>query len=91
VDDSFADAFSQFVSMTCTMLIKFTAIVLFAPIFAFPGLLIALAGAKVGNIYVKAQLPVKRLMSVSRAPVLEHFGMAIGALGKSISLIIILW
>ncbi|KAJ7460660.1 hypothetical protein FB451DRAFT_1353280 [Mycena latifolia] len=55
-------------------------VVLYAPIFFFPGALVGALGAWVGQIYTSAQLPVKRLTSNARAPVLAHFGAAIAGL-----------
>jgi len=43
-----------------SMLTRLGAIVLFTPLFAFPGLGVALLGIGLGNIYLKAQLSVKR-------------------------------
>lgn len=42
------------------MVIKFAAIVLFTPLFVFPGLGIAVFGVFLGHIFQKAQLSVKR-------------------------------
>jgi hypothetical protein len=62
------------------MVVKLAAIVLFSPIFLFPGIFIALVGTWFGSIYLKAQLSVKREVSKARAPVLGHFGAAITGL-----------
>ncbi|KAJ6590816.1 P-loop containing nucleoside triphosphate hydrolase protein [Mycena sp. CBHHK59/15] len=62
------------------MLVRFGAVVIYAPIFFFFGLLVGAVGAWIGQIYIAGQLGVKRLMSNSRAPVLAHFGAAIAGL-----------
>jgi len=62
------------------MLIKFAAVLLFTPIFLFPGLVLAVLGGLCGQIYIKAQLSVKREMSNARSPVLGHFGAAVAGL-----------
>ena len=62
------------------MLAKFLAVVTFSPIFTIPGAVIAVIGGWCGQIYMKAQLSVKREMSNARAPVLGHFGAAIAGL-----------
>lgn len=59
---------------------KFAAVVLFTPVFAIPGIAVALAGVWCGQIYIKAQLCVKREMSNARSPVLGHFGAAIAGI-----------
>ena len=52
------------------------------PIFVIPGLLLGAVGGYLGQVYMKAQLSVKREMSNAKAPVLGHFGAAIAGLGK---------
>ena len=44
------------------MLTKLSVIVFFSPIFLFPGIGVAILGITVGNLYLKAQLSVKREM-----------------------------
>ena len=65
------------------MLIKFGAVILFSPIFTFPGVAAFLIGGWAGQMYIKAQLSVKREMSNARSPVLSHFGAAIAGIGTS--------
>jgi hypothetical protein len=52
---------------------KLGAIVIYTPIFFFPGVIVGALGAWIGQIYVAGQLPVKRLMSNARAPVLAEY------------------
>lgn len=68
--------------MTFSMLVKFTAVVLMTPIFLIPGFVAATLGGWCGQIYIKAQLSVKREMSNAKSPVLGHFGAAIAGLSK---------
>ena len=63
------------------MIMRLGAVMVFSPIFLFPGLVVAVVGSACGKIYIKAQLPVKREMSNARGPVLGHFGAAIAGLG----------
>ncbi|KAF9270593.1 P-loop containing nucleoside triphosphate hydrolase protein [Marasmius fiardii PR-910] len=65
---------------TTALLVKFFAIMVISPIFFFPGFLITAAGMMCGQIFIKAQLPVKREMSNARAPVLGHVGATIAGL-----------
>ncbi len=58
--------------MTVSMIIKFSAVLVFTPIFLFPGILTAILGAWCSQIYTKAQLSVKREMSNAKAPVLAQ-------------------
>ncbi|KAF5311665.1 hypothetical protein D9611_009497 [Ephemerocybe angulata] len=69
-----------FVAQIVIMLISFVSAVLFAPIFALPGILIAFAGIYIGRRYLKAQLSVKRELSNAKAPVIAHFGAAIAGI-----------
>ncbi|KAG5653497.1 hypothetical protein H0H81_012707 [Sphagnurus paluster] len=62
------------------MLVKFGAVVLLTPVFLLPGVLVAILGGWCGQIYIAAQLSVKREMSNAKAPVLGHFGAAIAGL-----------
>ncbi|KAJ7367252.1 P-loop containing nucleoside triphosphate hydrolase protein [Mycena albidolilacea] len=80
VDDSLANQFWPLTTMIVSMMVKFAAVVIYTPIFFFPGALVGALGAWVGQIYIAGQLPVKRLMSNTRAPVLAHFGAAIAGL-----------
>ncbi|KAF9066068.1 hypothetical protein BDP27DRAFT_1424214 [Rhodocollybia butyracea] len=71
---------SIFTEISMMMLLKYTAVVLITPIFFFPGVIVAVLGGGIGQMYIKAQLSVKREMSNARAPVLGHFGAAIAGL-----------
>ena len=81
VDSSIARWFSLLTKMSLEMLMKLGAVVLISPIFIIPGVIIAVVGAWVGEIYMKAQLAVKRERSNAKAPVLGHFGAAFAGLG----------
>ncbi|KAJ7096031.1 P-loop containing nucleoside triphosphate hydrolase protein [Mycena crocata] len=66
--------------MSTAMLVKFGAVVLFTPPFLLPGVLVGCLGHwimvtdKHQQMYMAAQLSVKREMSNAKAPVLAHFG-----------------
>ncbi|KAJ7778321.1 hypothetical protein B0H16DRAFT_1711830 [Mycena metata] len=66
--------------MSMSMFVKFCAVILFTPVFAIPGILVGVLGGWCGQIYIAAQLSVKREMSNAKAPVLGHFGAAIAGL-----------
>ncbi|KAJ7693691.1 P-loop containing nucleoside triphosphate hydrolase protein, partial [Mycena rosella] len=80
VDGSIAQGLWALLEMSMSMLIKFAAVILFTPIFFFPGMLVGFLGNWFGQIYIAAQLSVKREMSNARAPVLGHFGAAIAGI-----------
>ncbi|KAF8969860.1 hypothetical protein BDZ97DRAFT_1902271 [Flammula alnicola] len=61
-------------------LMKLLIITLFTPIFLFPGMAVGVLGIFMGNLYLKAQLSVKREMSNARSPLLAHFNAAIQGL-----------
>ncbi|KAJ6566068.1 P-loop containing nucleoside triphosphate hydrolase protein [Mycena capillaripes] len=80
VDDSIGSQIWILSSMFISMGMKLGAVIIYTPIFFFPGVLVGSLGAWVGQVYIAGQLPVKRLMSNNRAPVLAHFGAAIAGL-----------
>ncbi|KZT67108.1 multidrug resistance-associated ABC transporter [Daedalea quercina L-15889] len=80
VDSSIARWFSSLTEISLEMLMKFGAVVLISPIFLVPGVVIAALGGWIGQIYMKAQLAVKRERSNAKAPVLGHFGAAFAGL-----------
>ncbi|KAJ7676645.1 P-loop containing nucleoside triphosphate hydrolase protein [Mycena polygramma] len=80
VDDSLANQFWPLATMVVSMMLKFIAVVIYAPIFFFPGALVGALGVWIGQIYISGQLPIKRLVSNTRAPVLAHVGSALAGL-----------
>ncbi|KAI0711030.1 hypothetical protein C8T65DRAFT_739602 [Cerioporus squamosus] len=80
IDGQLANTLGWVTELTVAMVMKFLAVVSFSPVFAFPGFIVAAVGGWCGQIYMKAQLSVKREMSNARAPVLGHFGAAIAGL-----------
>ncbi|EKM56938.1 uncharacterized protein PHACADRAFT_208107 [Phanerochaete carnosa HHB-10118-sp] len=66
------------IALTCT--IKVGAVCIFTPYFLLPAVFIAGFGGFLGEVYMKAQLSVKREMSTAKAPVLGVFGSAMTGL-----------
>ena len=62
IPQSLYRVFSQFIGV----LTKLSVIVIFSPIFLFPGIAIAILGIFMGNLYMKAQLSVKREMRYAK-------------------------
>ncbi|KAJ7697209.1 P-loop containing nucleoside triphosphate hydrolase protein [Mycena rosella] len=80
IDDTLPSLCWGLAGNVVAMLVRFIAVVIYAPIFFFFGLMVGALGAWIGQIYIAGQLGVKRLMSNTRAPVLAHFGAAIAGL-----------
>ena len=81
VDGAIPYNLSAVLGMGISMFAKFVAIVVFSPVFLVPGVAAFMIGAALGQLYIKAQLSVKREMSNARSPVLSHFGAAIAGIG----------
>lgn len=82
VDSTIPDYLNAVLGMGISMFAKFIGVVVFSPVFLFPGVIAFVIGAGLGQIYIKAQLSVKREMSNARSPVLSHFGAAIAGIGS---------
>jgi hypothetical protein len=54
------------------MIVKLASIVFFIPVFVLPGAIITVLGFSLGRLYINAQLPVKRIHSNVRSPVLAQ-------------------
>ncbi|KAI0039394.1 P-loop containing nucleoside triphosphate hydrolase protein [Auriscalpium vulgare] len=80
LDGAIANNFQTVVSQSTEMLVKLGAVVLITPAALLPGALVLLLGGACGQVYMRAQISVKREMSNARAPVLAHFGAAIAGL-----------
>ncbi|KAI9438180.1 hypothetical protein H4582DRAFT_2111639 [Lactarius indigo] len=80
VDDPISRTFNGLIEITINILIKFATVVFLTPVFVVPGVAIAVLGAWFGQVYMKAQIAIKREMSNAKAPVLGHFGAAVAGL-----------
>lgn len=54
--------FAAVVELFLCMVVKLSGPVIFTPIFLLPGIVIAVLGVYLGNIYLRAQMSVKREM-----------------------------
>ena len=68
------------VRVAVLMICKLLAVVIYTPIFLLPSIFVIGFGVWLGNVYIKAQLSVKREMSNCKAPVLAMFGSAVHGL-----------
>ena len=72
-----------FIQLSIQLITKLGAVIVYTPIFVFPGIFIFVAGGYLGQIYMRAQLSVKREQSNAKAPVVGVFGSAIAGLSAS--------
>ncbi|KEP49369.1 ABC transporter [Rhizoctonia solani 123E] len=77
IDGSLPNEFQNLVDMTIQLLSRFIAVIVFSPIFTIPGAAVFVIGYWIGQIYITAQLSVKREMSNARSPLFSHFGAAL--------------
>ena len=82
VDGSIPNSLQTLIDGVLQVIIRLGAIIFMSPIFAIPGVIVGLLGGACGQIYMKAQLYVKREMSNARSPVLSHFGATVTGIGK---------
>ncbi|KIK54607.1 hypothetical protein GYMLUDRAFT_48525 [Collybiopsis luxurians FD-317 M1] len=80
VDIGLASTLRDFTDVCIRLLSRLGAVILFSPIFLLPGLVILVTGMGCASVYFKAQMSVKREMSIAKAPVLGHFGSTIAGL-----------
>lgn len=73
------------IDMSFDIVVRLVAVVVISPVFVFPGIMVGVVMAFVGQLYMKAQLAIKRERSNARSPVLGHFGAAIAGLGAATS------
>ncbi|KAJ7643889.1 P-loop containing nucleoside triphosphate hydrolase protein [Roridomyces roridus] len=64
VDDSIPNALWPLAAMLSSMVVRFVAAIIYAPVFFFPGVAVGFMGNWIGQIYIAGQLPVKRHMLV---------------------------
>ena len=72
------------IELTIRLIQRVAAIFIVTPLFAVPSIIVGIVGAWCGQVYMRAQLSVKRESSNAKSPVLNHFGAAMTGLGKRI-------
>ncbi|KAF9481121.1 multidrug resistance-associated ABC transporter [Pholiota conissans] len=80
VDGPIPESFTALTEIGMSIVTKIVVIVIFAPVFFAPGIAVAALGFYLGNLYLRAQLSVKREMSNARSPLLAHFSAAIAGI-----------
>ncbi|KAF8722474.1 P-loop containing nucleoside triphosphate hydrolase protein, partial [Rhizoctonia solani] len=73
IDGSLPNVLQNLTDMTIQLVSRFVAIILVSPTFSFAGALLLALGIWMGQVYISAQLPVKRHMSNARSPIFSHF------------------
>lgn len=76
IDDQIPQSLFFLSELGISMVTKLGAVVLFTPMFFFPGMLVGALGMYAGNIYMRAQLSVKREMRyvrISRQVSLQYY------------------
>ncbi|EJT98573.1 P-loop containing nucleoside triphosphate hydrolase protein [Dacryopinax primogenitus] len=80
IDGPLPGMFGDLIELTWALVAKFGAVIYFSPIFAIPGIAVAALGGWLGQVYIAAQLSVKREMSNRRSPLYNHFAAAVAGL-----------
>ncbi|KAJ7240472.1 P-loop containing nucleoside triphosphate hydrolase protein [Mycena rebaudengoi] len=86
VDGPILNVFIGFLHVSVSLVVTFLAVLYMAPLFFVPGILAAILGGTLGQIYLKAQLSIKRESSNAKAPVLGQI-TSIRAYGAQIPFI----
>ncbi|KAF9040099.1 P-loop containing nucleoside triphosphate hydrolase protein [Panaeolus papilionaceus] len=80
IDDPLTATFGALVDVLVCMATRLILVIIFTPAFLAPALGVVLLGTYLGNVYLKAQISIKREMSNARSPVLSHFTAAIAGI-----------
>ncbi|KZT60642.1 hypothetical protein CALCODRAFT_553559 [Calocera cornea HHB12733] len=80
IDGNLTPAVLYFLQMTTSMIMEFVVVIAVSPVFSIPGAVILITGVALGQIYLAAQMCVKRLQSNWRSPLYNHFAAAITGL-----------
>ncbi|KAG9012444.1 hypothetical protein FRB94_006059 [Tulasnella sp. JGI-2019a] len=80
VDGPVTSSFNDVVQIMLNIATTLVAILIYSPVFVFPGIIVAIIGAMIGRMYMTAQLSVKREMSNARSPIYSNFGASIAGL-----------
>jgi H+/Cl- antiporter ClcA len=80
VDGPFAQLFNTVLAIIISAMSRLVAIAFSAPVFIIPGLFIGICGGVLGQVYMKAQMSVKRERSNAKSPVLAEINGAFAGL-----------
>lgn len=98
IDGPLVGQMGDIIDFIMYMIFRLVGVVIISPVFLMPGVLVAFLGVACAQLYIKAQLSIKRRppnsfysrttkldegeMSNARSPVLGHIGAAISGLSK---------
>lgn len=82
VDDSVSSTLGSVIELAALLVVKFLSVLLVTPNFLFPGLIFILLSLVLGRLYMTTQLPVKRIVSNTKSPILAHFAATITGLAS---------
>ncbi|GJJ15115.1 hypothetical protein Clacol_009390 [Clathrus columnatus] len=72
IDISVPSLMASWALNSSALVTSFATVVIMVPRFAVPGVILGLLGFFCGQVYMKAQLPIKRQMSNYRSPIIAH-------------------
>jgi hypothetical protein len=67
------DSLKSLAELSVWISVRLGAVVLMSPVFLIPGIIVGGIGGWIGQIYMAAQLSVKREMSNAKAPVVGQY------------------
>ncbi|QRW27528.1 ABC transporter transmembrane region [Rhizoctonia solani] len=77
IDASLPNECRNLAELTVEELARLIGVIVFAPVFTLPGAAVFAIGLWLGQVYMTAQMSVKREMSNARSPLFSHFGAAL--------------
>ncbi|QRW00074.1 ABC transporter transmembrane region [Ceratobasidium sp. AG-Ba] len=80
IDGSIPNYLEGLINQSIRIMGRLVAVLVFSPIFTMPGAFVFAIGYWIGQIYIAAQLSIKREMSNARSPLFSHFGAALNGI-----------
>ncbi|KAF9454753.1 hypothetical protein P691DRAFT_826914, partial [Macrolepiota fuliginosa MF-IS2] len=80
IDGPLPNNIRRVTELNISMLAKFVAIIIYSPFYIAPALVISFLGFVNGQCYMRAQVPVRRMMLNSKSPILVHFSETVDGL-----------
>lgn len=80
IDGAFTETFADVAEITISLALKFVVVLALVPLFSLPAIAIGGLGAFIGEVYIHAQLSVKREMSNAKSPLFSHFSAAVSGI-----------
>jgi ABC-type multidrug transport system fused ATPase/permease subunit len=80
IDGPFTELAVGVFDISMGLIIKLVTIVLFVPFFSIPAIVIGVLGGFIGEMYIHAQLSVKREMSNAKSPLFSHLASSVSGI-----------